>query len=38
MFDLFLDFDRLVKGRAQVEVETNRYQPLFRSLLGLGFM
>jgi hypothetical protein len=38
MFDLFWDFDRLVEGGAEVEVEISRYRPLFRELLGLGFM
>jgi hypothetical protein len=37
-FDLFWDFDRLVKGRAQVKVEIAGSLPLFRELLGFGLM
>jgi hypothetical protein len=38
MFDLFWDFDRLVKGGAQVEANITGSRPLFRALFGLGFM
>jgi hypothetical protein len=33
-FYLFWNFDRLVKGRVQVEVEIARSWPLFRVVLG----
>jgi hypothetical protein len=38
MFDHFWDFDRLVEGGAQVKVEIVGSWPLFRVVLGLGFM
>jgi hypothetical protein len=38
MFDHFWDFDRLVEGGVQGEVEIVGSQPLFREFLGLGFM
>jgi hypothetical protein len=38
MFDLFWDFDRLIEGKAQVEEDIVGSRPLFREVLGLGFM
>jgi hypothetical protein len=38
MFDLLWDFDRLVEGEAQVEVDIVGSQPHLRAVLGLGFM
>jgi hypothetical protein len=38
MFDQFWDFDRLVEGGAQGEVEIMGSRPLLREFLGLGFM
>jgi hypothetical protein len=38
MFELFWDFDSLVEGKVQVEEEIARSRPLFRAVLGLGFM
>jgi hypothetical protein len=35
MFDLFWDFDRLVKGEAQVKEEIARSRPLFRVVFGI---
>jgi hypothetical protein len=38
MFDRFWDFNRLVKGGVQGEVEITGSQPLIGAFLGLGFM
>jgi hypothetical protein len=38
MFDHFWDFDILVEDGAPGEVEIVGSRPLFRALLGLGFM
>jgi hypothetical protein len=38
MFDHFWDFDRLVEGGALGKVDITGSWPLFRVLLGLGFM
>jgi hypothetical protein len=38
MFDLLWDFNRLVEGGVQVEVEIVGSRPLFRAVLRLGFM
>jgi hypothetical protein len=35
MFDLFWDFDKLVEGGAQVEVEIVGSWPLFRAFFGI---
>jgi hypothetical protein len=37
-FDRFWDFDRLVEGEAQGEVDIVVYHPLIREFLCLGFM
>jgi hypothetical protein len=38
MFDQVWDFDRLVEGGAQGEVEIMGSRPVFVGILGLGFM
>jgi hypothetical protein len=38
MFDLFWDLDRLVEGEVKVKEEIAGSRPLFREVLGLGFM
>jgi hypothetical protein len=38
MFDHFWDFDRLVKDGAPSKAEIAGSRPLFRALMGLGFM
>jgi hypothetical protein len=35
MFYLFWDFDMMVEGGAQVEVEIVGYRPLFRAVFGI---
>jgi hypothetical protein len=38
MFDHFWDFNKLVEDRELGEADIAGYRPLFRALMGLGFM